>query len=270
MASSKTTISKFRLLFIKYRLNKNKLDWHFERAMTKNWTETSPSGTSDSCTGAQLERGHILSIAGVTLASRRAVVLPDLYILHQNRLVPASVKWKSTKKTWLGKQLRQWAWMAVSQASQTPGLGPNSSPPVGRERPTATEVVVGQGHLRLNTKIFRYGWMLVLLKVSPSSQEMDVMKLWDLEGGSGSRFGTGCQLFPLLRVLHPNSNGQLCSCWVPARKTRLSFSLLSTSCWHLLSAHWSGVCCTSPPGGHLPITQHREVWDTALMKYELL
>lgn len=38
------------------------------------------------------------------------------------------MKWKSTKKTRLGKQLRQWAWLAVSQASQTPGLGPNSSP----------------------------------------------------------------------------------------------------------------------------------------------
>lgn len=64
--------------------------------------------------------------------------------------------------TQLRKQLRQWVWMAVSQASLTPGHGPNSSLSVGGKRPTAIEVEVGQKHLWLNTKLFCYVWMPLL------------------------------------------------------------------------------------------------------------
>lgn len=103
--------------------------------------------------------------------------------------------WKNRE---LRKQLRQWAWMAVSQAYQTPGLGLNSSPPVGEKRPTAMEVAVGQRHLWLNTKIFRYGWTLqrdifnkmpnlpTFSSYSSFSGEMDVTTLGDLKGGSAA------------------------------------------------------------------------------------
>lgn len=179
------------------------------------------------------------------------------------------------KKTELRKQLRQWVWMAASQASQTPGLGPNSSPPVGGKRPTAKEVAVGQRHLWLNTKIFWYGWMLLLeVLLKCLNKQPPLRGRWRLrhcgisgEGGwAGSRVGTACQLSSPLRVLHRNSNFHFCPYSVRVGKSWPFF--LSTTCQHLLSAHCCGVfalhlpevACQSHGTGRSVTPSANEVW----------
>ena len=179
---------------------------------------------------------------------------------------------KKKKKKYRVKKTSEWVWMAVSQASRTPGLGPDSSPPVGGKRPTAMEVAVGQRHLWLNTKIFWYGWKLLLEVFTKMPQQTDPRfkrsrsyNTVSYRGRAGGRAGTACQLSSPLRVLHPKkaTSSSVLTMFVHGNPDFLFFSFFffvnNLSTFAKCSLLW--CFCTSPPGSQLPITRHREVPD---------
>lgn len=153
---------------------------------------------------------------------------------------------KKKKKKKLRKQLRQWVWMAVSQASQTPGLGPNSSPPVGGKRPTAMEVAVGQRHLWLNTKIFWYSRMLLLEVLLKSPQQPAPLlrgrgmlrhcEILREAGHAGLAQPVSCRHLYVFCIQRATSSSVL-----TVFMQGYPDFLLSTTCQHLLSAHCCGV-----------------------------
>ena len=182
---------------------------------------------------------------------------------------------KKKKKKYRVKKTSEWVWMAVSQASRTPGLGPDSSPPVGGKRPTAMEVAVGQRHLWLNTKIFWYGWKLLLEVFTKMPQQTDPRfkrsrsyNTVSYRGRAGGRAGTACQLSSPLRVLHPKkaTSSSVLTMFVHGNPDFLFF--LSTTCQHLLSAHCCGVfalhllevSCQSHGTGRSLTDSANEVW----------
>lgn len=150
---------------------------------------------------------------------------------------------KKERKTKSGKQLRQWAWMAVSQASQTPGPGPNSFQEATGQVCSATErkckvILIWANARFMKTSLPLAGSWIFCLH-------------WDL-------WQQGWQC-PLVVVTSTCSASKQPLPLLLARKSCPFFvNNLSTSakCPLLLC-----VFCASPPGGHLPIREHWEVWD---------
>lgn len=209
IAATADTARLLRFLFLMNNLKKSKLLLYITEKTNHCFIKLHHNTLWLSWLGCANVLSYLVK-GSIKLCRRPLICLICMSRIGTDLLLPV---WKKKKKT-LRKQLRQWVWMDVSQASQTPGLGPNSSPPVGAKRPTAMEVAAGQRHLWLNTKIFWYGWALqleVLLKcLNNRPPTHPLFWTWMLQGceisrRAPSRVGAAYHLLPPLRDLHLNT-----------------------------------------------------------------